>query len=326
MQDLDKLFPPRFFSYTDVNPILQSSEQKIFVLLKNKQNESVYSTFDDDFSNYLAKLPTGPVKNHVMKLRNKNLIFLGIAKVKPDNVVVRPLITTEDKLAGVTLDSQQLGVDPITGSSESIDECVYAAYLCLIRAAVFIHKSEIRQNKDLHKLLSTYLYMLFLKAIGSDKLYSEKQKALVHILSIYVYYKHYLKEKHNYILTIIERDYSKFIGKEYIDEFLQQLDKIQTYNSIKDFPKMLIDLKVLNESPNVMLMSLLKILRPIGFYCLIGPLDYFISLVIITKYPVEFIGAKAPTNEKIQNAVEDIISEYMDKIKYDLTTLNRIKD
>ena len=58
-----------------------------------------------------------------------------------------------------------------------------------------------------------------------------------------------------------------------------------------------------------------------GFYSLVGPLDYFISLVVITKYPVEFISNKAPTNDKIQNAVEEIMSKYIDKIKYDLTAV-----
>lgn len=321
MQDLDKNFQINFFADTDVNSILRSSEQKIFILEKTEKNKSIYNTFEEDFSNFLAKLPNNYVKTQMKNLQNRNLIFLGIAKIKPDNVIARPFITTDDKLAGIALDSQQLGVDPTSGSTDSIDECVYAAYFCLIRATVFIHKTSIRQNKDLHKLLSTYLYMLFLKAIGSDKIYSEKQKALVHILSIYIYYKHYLKERHNYILTILERDYSKFIGKEYLDEFLPTLDKIQNYTSIKDFPKMLIDLKVINESPNVFLMSLLKILRPMGFYCLIGPLDYFISLVVIAKYPVDFIGSKTPTSEKIQNAVEEIIVGYMDKNKYDLTAV-----
>ncbi len=300
MQDLDKKFPPSFFADTDVNPILRSSEQKIFVLKKNAENKQIYSTFMDDFSNYLMKLPNNPVKNHVKTIQNKNLIFLGIAKIKPDNVIARSFITTDDKLAGIALDSQQLGVDPTTGSTESIDECIYATYFSLIRATVYIHKTKIRQNKDLHKLLSTYLYMLFIKAIGSDKLYSEKQKALVHILSIYIYYKHYLKERHSYILSILERDYSKFIGKQYLDEFLPALDKIQNYTSLKDFPKMLIDMKVINESPNILTISLLKMLKPMGFYCLIGPLDYF---------------------DKIQNAVEEIIAEYMDKNTYDLTAV-----
>ena len=98
---------------------------------------------------------------------------------------------------------------------------------------------------------------------------------------------------------------------------------MKDYTSLKEFPKMLIDAKVITESPNIMIMSLLKMLKPMGFYCLVGPLDYFISLVVITKYPVEFIGSKAPTNDKIQNAVEEIMSKYIDKIKYDLTAVEK---
>ena len=323
MPDLNKTFQPSFFSDTEVNKILSEDEQKIYILFRDKDNASIYDTFTSDFGQYLSKMPNNVVKTNCQNLLNKNLIYLGIAKIKPDNVVVRPLVTTDHKLTGMVLDSQQLGVDPTTGSSNSIDECVYAAYFGLIRSAVLINKSALRQNKDLHKLLSTYLYLLFLKAIGSDKIYSDKQKALVHMLSIYIYYKHYLKERHNYIISIIERDYGKFIGKEYLEEFLPTLDKMANYTSVKDFPKMLIDAKVINESPNILTMSLLRMLKPMGFYCLIGPLDYFIPLVIITKYPVEFIGSKVPSNDKIQNAVEEIMVDYIDKIKYDLSIVGK---
>ena len=323
MQDLNKNYQPSFFSDTDVNALLSSDEQKILIITRDKDGLPIYDTFNQDFSKYLSKMPNNAVKENCRNLLNKNLIFLGEAKLKPDNVVVRPFITTGNQLAGLALDSQQLGVDPTTGAAESIDECIYATYFGLVRSAVLINKTEIRQNKDLHKLLSTYLYLLFLKVIGSDKLYSEKQKALVHILSIYIYYKHYLKERHSYILSILQRDYDKFIGKEYLEEFLPTLDKIQSYTSLKEFPKILIDTKVINESPNVITMSLLKMLKPMGFYSLVGPLDYFIPLVITTKYPVEFIGTKAPTNDKIQNAVEEIMLKFIDKIKYDLTAIER---
>ena len=321
--DLNKVFQPEFYSDTPVNTILSSDEQKILTLYKTKENAAIYDTFNEDFSNYLTKMPNNVVKENCRNLLNKNLVFMGVAKIKPDNVAVRVFVTTDAKLAGIALDSQQLGIDPLTGSSDSIDESIYATYFGLVRSAVLINKTDIRQNKDLHKLLTTYLYLLFLKAVGSDKLYSEKQKTLVHILSIYIYYKHFLKERHAYILSILQRDYDKFIGKENLEEFLPALDKIQNYSSLKDFPKILIDMKVINESPNIMTMTLLKMLRPMGFYCLVGPLDYFIPLVIITKYPVEFIGGKAPTNDKIQNAVEEIMSGYIDKIKYDLTAVSK---
>lgn len=323
MSDLNKYFQPHFFSDTDVNAALSKDELKIFIIDKDKEGQPIYDVFNDDFSKYLGKMPDNIVKDSCRNLLNKNLIFLGIAKSKPDMVVVRPLITKTDKLAGIILDSQQLGVDPTAGSTNSIDECIYAVYFGLIRSVVLINKSEIRQNKDLHKLLSTYLYLLFLKAIGSDKLYSEKQKSLVHLLSIYIYYKHYLNERHGYILSILQRDYENFIGKENLKEFLPVLEKMQSYTSLKDFSKMLIDAKVINESPNVLIMSLLRMLKPMGFYALVGSLDYFIPLVIITKYPIEFIGNKAPTNDKIQNAVEEIMSKYIDKIKYDLTAVEK---
>lgn len=323
MSDLNKYFQPHFFSDTDVNAALSKDELKIFIIDKDKEGQPIYDVFNDDFSKYLGKMPDNIVKDSCRNLLNKNLIFLGIAKSKPDMVVVRPLITKTDKLAGIILDSQQLGVDPTAGSTNSIDECIYAVYFGLIRSVVLINKSEIRQNKDLHKLLSTYLYLLFLKAIGSDKLYSEKQKSLVHMLSIYIYYKHYLNERHGYILSILQRDYENFIGKENLKEFLPVLEKMQSYTSLKDFSKMLIDAKVINESPNVLIMSLLRMLKPMGFYALVGSLDYFIPLVIITKYPIEFIGNKAPTNDKIQNAVEEIMSKYIDKIKYDLTAVEK---
>lgn len=322
MTDINKQFLPTFFSDTDINSLLSVDEQKILTLRKG-ENAEIYNTFQQEFSSYLAKMPNNIVKETGRNLLNKDLIFLGIAKIKPDNVVVRSFLTAANKFAGIVLDAQQLGIDPTTGSSSSIDECIYATYFGFIRATVLLNKTEIRQNKDLHKLMSTYLYLLFLKAIGSDKLYSEKQKTLVHILSIYIYYKHYLKERHAYILTILQRDYENFIGKDSIEEFLPIIEKMQNYTSLKDFSKMLIDAKVVNESPNVVTLSLLKILKPIGFYSLIGPLDYFIALVIITKYPVEFIGAKAPTNDKIQNAVEEIVSKYIDNIQYDLTAARK---
>ncbi|MFA7202813.1 MAG: hypothetical protein WC188_03780 [Candidatus Caldatribacteriota bacterium] len=321
MPDINKLFKPSFFADSEVNSILSSEEQKIYIIEKDKNELEIYDTFNSDFSNYLIKMPNNIVKESSRKLLNNNLIFLGIAKTKPDNVIVRLFLTNDNKLAGIVLDSQQLGVDPTTGVSDSIDECIYATHFGFIRAAVLLNKNNIRQNKELHKLLSTFLFLLFLKAIGPDKIYSEKQKKLIQILSIYIYYKHFLKEKHGYILSIIQKDYTKFIGEKYIEEFLPVLEKIKEYNSIKDFPKILIDLKILNESPNVLTVSLLKMLKPMGFYSLVGPLDYFVALVIISKYPVNFIGSKIPTNDKIQNATEEIITKYIDKIKYDLTAV-----
>jgi len=326
MFDLNLKFVPDFYADSDVNPILSSSEQKIFILKRDSENSEIYSTFDGDFFHYLTKLPNDKVKTHVMNIYNKNLIFLGIAKTKIDNIIIRPLNTTDRKIAGFALDTQQLKIDPQSGICNSIDECVYAVYFGLLRSTILNNRSEIRKNKDLHKLLSTYLYMIFVKAIGHEKLYSEKQSVLVHIVSIYMYYKHFLKEKHGYILSILEKDYSQIIKKEYLTELLPALDKIENYTSMKDISKIFIDMRIITDSPNVLTMSLLKMLKSMGFYCLFGPLDYFIPLIIILKYPINFIGGvNIPINEKIISSIENIIDHYMDKNKYDLTIVKNLK-
>jgi len=325
MSNIDKLFQPKFFSNSDVNNILLDSEQKMLVIDKNSESESIYTNFYNDLSTYISKLSNNSVKSQVQNLLNKDLIYLGLSKTKIDNIFSRLLITTDNKLAGIVLDTQQLAIDPITGSCESADECTYAVYFGLVRAAVVLNKDEIRKDKDLHKLMTTYLYLLLLKAVGIDKIYSEKFKVFIHILAIYMYYKYYLKEKHNFIISILENDYEPFIGKKNIEEFLPTIEKFVDYQSIKDFPKMLIDAKLWTENPNIITIALLKTLKPTGFYCLLGPLDYFVSLAVVSKYPVEFFSKKSLVNEKLQDAIEEIIVKYINKIKYDLSVIQKKK-
>jgi predicted MPP superfamily phosphohydrolase len=84
---------------------------------------------------------------------------------------------------------------------------------------------------------------------------------------------------------------------------------------------MLIDAKLWNENPRIFIISLIKILKPFGFYCLMGPLDYLVSLVIVSRYPTDFFSKKSVVNDKIQSAVEEIIVGYMDKINYDINAV-----
>jgi len=314
-------FPAVFFADSDVNDILRVEETKIAVLKRTPQSASIYDTFKSDFSTYLTKMMAGYVKDNCMSLLNKDLILLGIAKTKPDNVVCRNLITKEDKLAGVVLDMQQLGIDVATGSTETIDQCVYATYFSLLRAGIYVNKTRIRQDKDIHKLTTTYLYFMFLKLLGAERIHTEKQKALLHMVVIYMYYRHYLKEKHPYAQSVIERDYSTFIKQEFIEELSPVLGTIQVYSSMKDFSKVLIDVKLFVESPSVLSLMLIRMLKPMGFYCLIGPLDYLISFIIINKYPVDFVGTKGFSIDKIQIALEQQITDYVDKMEYDTTTV-----
>ena len=321
MINVENHFPVRFFADSDVNKILKESEQKVLVIYKDKESASVYSTFNEDISTFLMKLPPGFVKDQVQNIINKDLLYLGFSVHKINNVFARLFITNEDKLAGICLLASQLGIDVETGTPDSPDECVYATYFELCRAAILLNRNAIRQNKDLHKLLSTYVYIVLMKTLGPDKVFTEKAKTFVHMAAIYLYYKYYVKEKHAYILTIIERDYKDFLDEKAVKEFLPTLDKMSTYDSIKDFPKMLIEMKLYQESPNNFILTLLRNLRPVAFYSFMGSLDYLVALAVTSKYPIDLLSKKAVVNEKIQNSIEEIIVKYMDQIKFDLTAI-----
>ena len=314
-----KIGASTFYGEAHANKALQADEEHMLRIIKDDKSKALYDTFNNDFNIYLQKLPAGPVKSNVSKAFNRSLIYLAVAKIKLDNAFSKIVLVDNDtKLSQILLSTQQLNIDPLTGKTKTIDECVYATYFSLIRAAIITNKKDVRQDVDLHKLLSTYLYLLFLKAIGSDKIYSEKQKVFIRILSVYLFYKYYLKEKHDLIISIMRREYSQFINKDFLEEFLPTLEELKFYDSIKDLPKMLIDAKILNVHPNTITIQLLKLLNPMGFYCLIGSLDYIISLVVLSKYPVEFFSKGALVNEKIQSAVEEIVVKYLDKLTYEI--------
>lgn len=321
MINIERHFPVRFFADSDVNKILKESEQKVAIIYKTKESASIYSTFNEDISTFLMKLPSGYVKEQVQNIMNKDLLYLGLAVQKINSIFARLLITNEEKLAGICLLASQLGIDVENGTSDSPDECVYAIYFELCRAAVLLNKSAIRQDKDLHKLLSTYVYIVLMKTLGPDKVFTEKAKTFVHMVAIYLYYRYYLKEKHAYVLTIIERDYKDFLDEKAVKEFLPTLDKMSMYDSIKDFPKMLIEMKLYQESPNNFILTLLRSLKPIAFYSFMGSLDYLVALAVTSKYPIDLLSKKAVVNEKIQNSIEEIIVKYMNQIKFDLTAI-----
>lgn len=309
-----------FFADSSVNKILEREENKFLAVVKNENSKTFYDNFNNEFSTFLSKLPNNNVKKYVLEVFNKGIIYLAVAKSKPENTFAKIELNADNsKLRRIILSAQQLGVDPIEGISSQIDECVYASYFTILRAAILVNRLLIKQDKNLHKLISTYLYILFLKIIGPDKIYSEKQKAYIHILSIYIFYRHYLKEKHDLTISIIKRDYNTYIKSEYLDDFLPILSEIKSFDAIKDFPKILIDAKILKEHPNIFIISLLKLLGPMGIYCLFGPLDYLIGLIILSRYPVNFISKGALINEKIQNTIEEIVIEYIDKIHFDLS-------
>lgn len=323
MLNINKLAKPKYFSNTEINSILNKGDSNIGIIVKSEQNKSIYNEFNSQFKMFLNKLPNNHAKQTVDDLYNRDQIFIGIPTNNVEyGLVSRSIIDNRDRCLAVVLINSGLDIDVKTGKTNSVDECIYGAYQGAIRAASIINQNSIKQNKKLHKLISTYFYLTVLKCLGKLTVYNTKQKYFMYIVCLYIYYRHYLSERFDATKSIIKKRLDEENLSKYFDEFESQFENIKKYDSAKDLAKVLIDSKVVVENPNTINMIFIKNLKLSGYYALIGPLELLLSMAILSKYPSELYTQYTYTNDKIQNAIEQLYYKtYITQIKYDTSLL-----
>ncbi len=325
--NITKRFPPKFFNGNPVEDILKRSEESILMLFRLEASSDIYDRFDNDFNLFLSKLPSSPAREITSNLFNKDLIFIGQStQKKQGNVMSRVLLTPDNKFAGIVLNSSNLEINTGTGECPAIDDCIYASYAGILRGSIIINEKEIKKNKELHKLLSTYIFLLYLKLIGKSSIISPRQKQTLHVLCVYTFYQHFLREKHGYIISILKREY---VAKDIISESLfndlePKLEILKSFNNMKDLPKIITEFKIVTVNPSQFLMQMLKNLKPLGFYSLVGSLDHLVSAIILSLYPNSLIPKFMMTNEKIHKEIERSMNDYIKKIKFDVTAIPKL--
>ncbi len=323
MFKLNKRFQSNSFNDSVVDNVLVTPQVSIHVILQSKNNENIYNNFYEQFGLFLKKLPNNAVKKNVENLYNKKLIYIGFVQGSNQAKEISSRVLLNDsnnKLSGIVLNSNNLNIDISTGDTSNIDNCIYATYFGIIRSAVIINKT-IKSNNDLHKLLTTYMYLIFNKIIGKNIFATQRQKDFLRLSCIYIYYIYFFNEKHSYVISILKRKYSDIVDKEIFDDFIKKINENRGYTTIKDIPKLLIDLRVIFIDPKKIYMKLIQTLKPIGFYTFIGPYDQFISSMILSKYPTDLFSRQNLTNPKIHDAVEKLIEKYLKTITFEISGL-----
>ena len=312
-KNIDKLFPTKFFNNSPINTFLQTKEQHIYLMERDVDKE-VYKNFDELFRIYLSKLPNSHVKKYVSTLFNKNMIYIGTSTNSKNDAIFSRILLHNNKLTGIVLDSSVLDIDVSTGNTTSIDDCIYASYFGLIRASMLANQQNVMRDTNLHKLLSNYVYLLALKFLGQQITHNPKYKTLIHLAVVYMYYRHFLAQKHVSAIATIKRDYKDAFKKEYIDEFLPTLNDLSKYTTMRDLPKVLIDLKLSVDPPNRVMVKMLQLFENVGFYSFIGPFDRFVPMAILSQYPTNLFNKNVLTSEKVHKAVEEKVIKYIDKL------------
>ena len=316
-------FPAQQFAVSPVSDILKTGEYNIAWCNKDEEDKDMYSLFNENFKLFLTKMQAGNVKKYVEFAFNKGLVFVGISKGK-NPVFSRLLLSKTDKIAGIVLDSSDLDIDLRTGDTPNIDDCIYAVYFSLIRSAILLNKTEIQKDRELHRNLSIYLNQIFLRSLGKGTIYNDKQKNAILITCIYIYHRHYLQQKHTSALSFLKRHYSNIVDQTTLENIYPLLESTSKYNAIQDIPKILIDLKIITVNPNIVTMNLLKNLGTPGFYNLIGPLDVYAGFVVLSRHPSGLFPRTSLISDKLHKNVENILVKYLNKVQYDIKTINRM--
>lgn len=323
MNKESKMFPPKSFSDSPVQDIFKTGEFTISWLDKFKENEDVYSTFNEIFKLYLSKLPSNNVKKYVDFVFKKGLVFIGYSITRSPIVFNRILLTKQNKVAGVVLDSSDLDIDIDTGETDRVDDCIYATYYGLLRSAVISGNGSLKQDKDLNKNLAIYVNQVVLRSLGKGIVYSADQKDLIFGACAYLYHRHFLSQKHPMALVKVKNNYKDIINQKNIEKVIETLDRTSKYSTMKDISKILVDLKIVTTNPNQIMLSLLKQLGSTGFYCFIGSLDYFLASVVLARYPTGLFPKTMMVSDKLHTTVENITSKYLGKVEYDVTAVKR---
>lgn len=317
-ENVDKLFPPKLFNDSSINPVLITKEKSIAVILRDKEYEQLYKNFDDLFMLYLNKLPDNYIKKYVSHVFNKQLVFIGISSSAKNDAVFSRLLLLENRntINGLVLDANVLDIDIETGDTSSIDNCVYAIYFSIIRSSILLNSDAVKNNIMIHKLVIQYIWLIILKAVGQKSVYNMKQKNLVYLACVYTFYAHFIKLKYPMIVSRIKKDYKEHFDQEIFKEIIPLVEDIKKYQNIKDIPNILVDFKVYNNMPSKIYIELFKILGNTGFYNFISSLDQLISMIILSKYPTTLYNKSVMTSEKIHNKLEDDVIEYINNIKF----------
>lgn len=311
---------------SDMTNILVSDEGKItaYVCAK-KEDQDSYDLFLSDLKTFLEKISAHNIKKYVGNVIEKEMIFMGQTKTNRKDLVFCRVSFDGNKLSGITLDVVDFEINIYTGECARIDDAVYASYFALVRAAVLCNRPSLLKDIKLQKLASSFLFISFLKAMTKGSIYSDKQKQIMHYMVLVLFYKYFFRENLTLINNKIREEYSDVIDPNIINDFNPtQVKVIDSYNSIKDIPKLFNDFSLIKEPPNVVLSRLLSLFGPYG-YSSLNVFDYFIAMIVLSQYPLEFFPKTISISPAISSSIEKIMAKYLDNLEYSLSEVKNIR-
>lgn len=328
---LKSLYAPKYFNDSDIKTLMINKDNYLATVLLSRgseKNKKIYETFDHDFSLYLNKIPQSLMKKNVGFIFNKKLIFIGAAKNSELVDVSRCFVSKDLKFAGTLLNSYALDIEIGTGNTPQIDECILASYMATLRAATIINKQTILKDTEFHKLVTSFLLLLFMKIFKKQiNITSSVQRSLIHFIVIYLYMKQFLEMKHLKILHMIEKEFvDDLISKDDYEKIKDYGERLQPFTSFKDIFKIFNEFSIISDSSQKLMFQFIKIVDKNAFYAVIGSLDALVAALICSKYPTDLISKNFSVGLEFQNKLEEKMSKYIEKMQFDTSLVNNSEE
>ena len=297
------------------------AEKKAYAVAprSSEQYKEAYKNFDNMFGVFLSKFSDSyPIKQVVKIPYESKIILFGVpVQESKGEIFVRCAIDDQNRLFGIVLDVRKLGIDLTTGETLHIDNCIYATYYGMVRAAVITQYSIVKEDHEFNQKLSNYLYLLFLKAIGAKQFLSREKQLILQLACIYMYYKYYYALKDSAVYNILLKHYNELIEPEKVRAFYSKYkNTLSKYDHIRQLPQLLLDLAVLKIHPNEVLLNMFKLYGLDAFTSIMSTLDTLAALCVVSKYSgSDLFSSSCVVSSKLQSVVEEDILKLVKKVK-----------
>lgn len=310
---------PKFVHYnaelsSNDNPndnVLVRLEKLFLYLFRSKDSEKIYQNFDDQLKTYLNKI-SGNSKDICLQLLNRKAMLMSVNPKKLTNILGTYVSSESNKLLFVAAEISIFDIDVLDGTIGNIEELVNQYYYQFIRATIRSFP-EISKNMDLHYMVIQIYSYLLMKTLRIPTLVDKKVELLKYITGI-LYLKHFVKMDFNLakekVLPLIDSKLQKEIISTVPDALLTK------YNDIKDILKLVIDLKLVFDTPNNLTYQMLSQLKVVSFLSITSTFDHLIASLIAALTSVEYYKPLL-INKQLQEKLEANILQYANKMKYE---------
>jgi len=284
----------------------------------NEMNKKMYSNFNSDFSIFLVKIASSPLKKWATVAFDKKVVLLGHQTTHQNIGLVNKVSISNGKVNSLVLDADNIGLNISEDSpiALNIDKAIYSTYHALIRAAINIDFFKIRRDNAIKSSLIEWYHIAFLRALNLPTM-NGVDMAKFDFAIAYFICRFSLLENHRMSMS----GASDYIKDKYPDDSENAISDVmlseeafKSTKDIKDVVKLFKILELTSDDTMKQIQHILKKIGTVGFITVMGSVDYAIAGIVLSIYFKGYSGMLMNTH--LQSSLESSLDPYLKKLKF----------